>query len=263
MNANSGDDVFMIKKILVFLIVLMFVTMSTISAETVNNEHKNAPVLDIPTQSRFVDLGNGMVRYDSVHYAKNIDHANQRNKPSADDDDENYEYLLMGTKWINSESFVVNPTGYGGNDMQSVVETSLHTWGIVTGFELFGSVSEDDSIAQGYIYDGTNSVTFADFDNPRAIAVACTWYNRFTYEIVESDVVFNTEFTWGNASTNPDVMDLQNIATHEFGHSAGLLDIYTPELNYLTMYGYGTEGETKKRTLAPGDIAGIHAIYGD
>lgn len=57
-------------------------------------------------------------------------------------------------------------------------------------------------------------------------------------------------------------MDLRNIATHEFGHSAGLLDIYDPAQSHLTMYGYSWFGDIQKRDLAPGDIAGIHEIYG-
>ncbi|NIP29559.1 MAG: peptidase M10A and M12B matrixin and adamalysin, partial [Candidatus Dadabacteria bacterium] len=45
-------------------------------------------------------------------------------------------------------------------------------------------------------------------------------------EIVEFDVLFDTDFTWGNATVNPTLMDLQNIATHEIGHGAGLGDLY-------------------------------------
>ena len=55
-------------------------------------------------------------------------------------------------------------------------------------------------------------------------------------------------------------MDYQNIATHEFGHSLGLGhpgDSCTEE----TMYAYGSSGETKKRTLEAGDIAGVNELY--
>ena len=56
-------------------------------------------------------------------------------------------------------------------------------------------------------------------------------------------------------------MDLDSIVTHELGHSVGLGDLYTAECAEQTMYGYATEGETKKRDLEAGDIVGIQKLY--
>jgi hypothetical protein len=56
-------------------------------------------------------------------------------------------------------------------------------------------------------------------------------------------------------------MDLQNIETHEFGHWLVLNDLYTRPSSQQTMYGYSDYGETIKRDLASGDIAGILKIY--
>jgi hypothetical protein len=58
------------------------------------------------------------------------------------------------------------------------------------------------------------------------------------------------------------VMDFLNIATHELGHGFGLGDLYQSKWSTQTMYGYADYGETMKRTLESGDIAGIQAIYG-
>lgn len=74
--------------------------------------------------------------------------------------------------------------------------------------------------------------------------------------------MFDTDFTWGDATTNPAVMDLQNIATHELGHGVGLGDLYDTVCIDETMYGYSTEGETSKRDLNAGDIVGIQELYG-
>ena len=55
-------------------------------------------------------------------------------------------------------------------------------------------------------------------------------------------------------------MDYQNIATHEFGHGAGMShpsDSCTEE----TMYRFAQSGETKKKTLNAGDIDGIKSLY--
>jgi hypothetical protein len=56
-------------------------------------------------------------------------------------------------------------------------------------------------------------------------------------------------------------MDFDNIATHELGHSCGLGDLYTSDCSQQTMYGYASNGETNKRTLECGDIAGISELY--
>jgi hypothetical protein len=56
-------------------------------------------------------------------------------------------------------------------------------------------------------------------------------------------------------------MDLQNIATHEFGHN-GLADLKPLKDAELTMYYASSLGETKKRSLGVGDILGIQALYG-
>ena len=55
-------------------------------------------------------------------------------------------------------------------------------------------------------------------------------------------------------------MDFENIAQHELGHAFGLghpSDTCTEE----TMYRFASNGETKKRDLYDGDIAGIKALY--
>jgi hypothetical protein len=56
-------------------------------------------------------------------------------------------------------------------------------------------------------------------------------------------------------------MDFPNIATHELGHSLGLLDLYTEECSQQTMFGYADFGETDKRDLADGDRRGIYELY--
>lgn len=101
-----------------------------------------------------------------------------------------------------------------------------------------------------------------------AIAVTYTWQWSDTGEY-ESDTIFNNRLAWAEISTagpgddgcNETVVrfDLQNIATHEFGHTYGL--DHPPGDRYATMYAYGYTGETLKRTLATSDAAGIQALY--
>jgi hypothetical protein len=82
-------------------------------------------------------------------------------------------------------------------------------------------------------------------------------------EITEFDVLFNQYYSWGNADTNSELMDWQNIATHEIGHGVGLADQYDASCGEVTMFGYSTEGEIIKRDLAPQDITGLRQLYGN
>lgn len=253
---KTNKNIFLI--VLISLVILM--TVPSISAETTNNEHKNAGnVMDIPDHSRVVDLGNGVIRYDRVHYAK--DNGPFINNAITEPDGSIDDYLLMGVEWNIAEDFVVNPTGSGldDNDVSGIISTSLDTWDNEVDMNIFGDVAIDYDVKKMAKYNEKNSVTFKRFGYGK-IAVAYTWSRDG--EIIESDVMFNTRYTWDTTGAD-DAMDLQNIATHEFGHSAGLLDLYEDGHSELTMYGYSWLGDISKRDLASGDILGIHAIYGE
>ncbi len=99
------------------------------------------------------------------------------------------------------------------------------------------------------------------------MAVTYIWYYSDTREIVEVGMVFNKLYAWG---IDPDgegpqtinTFDIQNVATHEAGHTLSLNDLYMDEAAELTMNGYTSQGETRKRSLGLGDIKGINSIYG-
>ncbi len=110
--------------------------------------------------------------------------------------------------------------------------------------------------------DFLNTVSFEPLSSayPSAIAVTFYWYNRFSKELVEADTVFNSDFSWSIGGV-ANKYDLQNIATHEFGHWLVLSDLYSFRDSALTMYGYGYFGETIKSSLGKGDISGINRVY--
>jgi hypothetical protein len=110
--------------------------------------------------------------------------------------------------------------------------------------------------------DSANTVSFEPLSSTYSNAIAITfyWYYRGSKELVEADTVFNSDLSWSIGSVS-DKYDLQNIATHEFGHWLVLGDLYSLRDSELTMYGYGALGETKKTTLGRGDITGINKIY--
>lgn len=174
-------------------------------------------------------------------------------------------YKLMGVKWPSLPvRYVINPVnneGLSTNFVTSVISKSAETWDAATTKELFNNNYLIDKTAKFGVQNYKNTISFGSYSNKSIIAVTTIWYTRTTKQIVEFDMLFNSYFNWGNASSNRNLMDLQNIATHEFGHSIGLADLYNT-CTKETMYAYSDEGDLIKRTLNPGDIAGLRSIYG-
>lgn len=77
--------------------------------------------------------------------------------------------------------------------------------------------------------------------NPSAIAFNSILYGLSDYLIIESDIGYNTGFSFGvNGGPYDSFYDWQGVFTHELGHTIGLTDIYDHSgyLNTLpTMYG--------------------------
>ncbi|NIT04410.1 matrixin family metalloprotease [Candidatus Saccharibacteria bacterium] len=179
-----------------------------------------------------------------------------------------YAFLSKGAKWKTAEEYLMNPTnsdGMSSSFVQSAVTAGVDEWEGYGG-NIFGSGSLDSgaSYNNGDL-DGVNTTSFGFYLDDGVIAVTSVWGYFYgppkTRELVEWDMLFNEHFTWGDADVNASLMDLQNIATHELGHSAGLADLYETSCNLETMYGYSSEGETIKRDLNTGDIQGIEELY--
>jgi len=113
----------------------------------------------------------------------------------------------------------------------------------------------------GPTYDGVNIVCAANLGAGGILAQNTFWYTRKGKIVLENDIVFNTYYPWSTTGA-PGYYDVQNIATHELGHSLVLDDLYKSYQAEMTMYGYAAAGETKKRTLEFGDRDGIVKIYG-
>lgn len=194
-------------------------------------------------------------RIDFIHYAKN------NVRPARGNSD---CYKLMGVKLLSTTDYIINPAnnqGLSEEFITSAIYKSAETWDDSTSYELFNIFSIDYSAKYG-IRDYKNSIAFGNYPNNGVIAVTSLWLNKRLKQIVEFDQLYNTYFRWGDATVDPSVMDLQNIATHEFGHVIGLNDIYSLACSYVTMYGYSDYSETSQRTLEQPDITGLQKIYG-
>ncbi|MDP2930485.1 MAG: matrixin family metalloprotease [bacterium] len=177
-----------------------------------------------------------------------------------------YKFLTpTKVKWaILPVSYLINPTnpqGLTSDFITSAVFTSAETWDGATSKELMNGYTIDNTARYGD-QNYQNAITFGNYPTTGVIAVTTIWYNPVTKAIVEFDVMFDTDWTWGDATVDATKMDLQNIATHELGHGVGLADVYETGCGAATMYGYSNYGETQKRTLEIPDVTGLQTLYG-
>ncbi|MDP3993770.1 MAG: matrixin family metalloprotease [Candidatus Doudnabacteria bacterium] len=188
-----------------------------------------------------------------------------------------FSYLAKDAKWKAVEPWLVNPDntrGLGSDFVFDNLTADIEKWedaadgllGNGTGANILGSgfTATTTLSADTAAPDGQNEVYFADVSSAGAIAVTIVW-GIFSgppsgRQLVEWDMVFDdTDYDW-SASGEAGKMDFENIATHELGHAVGFghpSDSCVEE----TMYRYADYGETKKRDLNAGDIAGANKLY--
>lgn len=180
-----------------------------------------------------------------------------------------YAYIGNGAAWQQVEDYLIDSQNLAGmNDVfvAAAIDTSTAAWNAQAGRTIFGvRVAGVVDGAETTQPDDKNEVYFAAVNEAGVIAVTTVWGvfsgpPRFR-RLVEWDQVYDdVDFAWGDADTNTGVMDMLNIAIHEVGHAAGMdhpADTCTEE----SMYAYAATGETKKRDLHDGDIAGIGKLY--
>jgi len=215
-----------------------------------------------------ITLDDGSVLERNVHIFYKEDFAKPNGAGGGKAADTCYAVYAKGAKWKVTESYIVDPANQAGladSFVRTVTADSLETWDVQVTPEIFGSenlAGVVDGLDTSNV-DNKNEVMFGDIDDPNAIAVTITWGifggKIGARQLVEWDVMFDdADFEWGNA--DPTKMDFQNIATHEYGHAAGMshpANTCTEE----TMYAFAADGETKKQDLNAGDIAGIRALY--
>lgn len=178
------------------------------------------------------------------------------------DPDENDHYALLGYSFSTTVEYLINPKNEYGFTVEQVeygITTSANTWDEVTLANVFSYLGTTD-LTSGSL-DGHNVVDWGKY-RPGVIGVTMIWRDVVTGEVVEVDMKLNNRFDW-SLSSEEGKMDVQNIVTHEFGHWAGLADLYNSEDALLTMYGYSSYGIVHQRDLGYGDILGIQAVYGE
>jgi len=145
-----------------------------------------------------------------------------------------------------------------GADGEAAVHAAFEAWNAASANVQYDFAGYLPQGAQQY--DGKNVVYWA-YDNwpydPTLAAMTFRYYDTSNGRLLDADTVFNgVKYSW---SVDGSGYDIENSATHEVGHIGGLGHSTDPE---ATMYAKTQAGETKKRTLAADDVAGIEAIYG-
>lgn len=171
-------------------------------------------------------------------------------------------YGLTGYRWNEVWSARVDPAGSNlpAAGVLDALRTGAETWDGATTTDIFGTMDAGGRGRDAGRYNGVDQIGWKRLGSG-TIAVTTTWYYPSTGLAVESDAAYSTKYAWTLGGTTRSY-DVQEIGTHELGHTFGLGDLYDPADACLTMYGYGTYGATHARTLGDGDVLGIQAIYG-
>jgi len=252
------------KLILIGTVLATLVVAGVVAAQAVERN----PATVVPSgqtvlvPDKAIDNSPALEKIVYIHYKK--DFAKPDNSPPAGKTKlpSCYGVLSKGAKLTTTENLVVSP------DLNlSAILDSANEWDSKTSPALFGSYTIDSTANwDSSTPDGRNEFSFGNYPQQGVIAITVVWGYfsgpASTRRIVEFDVLFDTDFIWGDAATDPAVMDLQNIATHEIGHGVGLADMYQTVCGEVTMYGYSANGETEKRTLEQQDINGLQSLYG-
>jgi hypothetical protein len=177
-------------------------------------------------------------------------------------------------RWFATDRGVAGVTAA---QFQTAVAAGFATWEAVptasVAFQFVGFTS-----AVPFDDDGISTFGFdAQPDLDRVLGATSFVVDTLTGEIVESDIFFNSIFTWSTAAAgDASRFDLQSVATHEIGHFVGLGHSAIGETEIRPDGGRRVlasgavmfpislgRGITADRTLQPDDIAGVSDLYPD
>ena len=190
--------------------------------------------------------------------------------PHPSEESSAFKLTQGGIRWFSDGTVKYKFTGTedvtGGNSAIEAAEATLEAFITTRAFErndgspTFNPCRDADGDGQQDAGED-NEVRWAAIDGAGDIlATASVCRNVATKEIAGFVLTFDTDEDWsiGGSETT---FDVQNVATHEFGHVAGLGHVNAPKDGCLTAYRFADEGETQKRSLGLGDKLGLSALY--
>ncbi|MEO7110849.1 MAG: matrixin family metalloprotease [Polyangiaceae bacterium] len=122
----------------------------------------------------------------------------------------------------------------------------------------------------GAAQDGVNRISFGVIDIPgheKDVAATISYADDATGEIIEADTIFNNAYAFqvmpGQASDSRECIggkyDVQDVATHEFGHFYGLGEDLSDQTT--TMFITSKPCQTHKRMLSESDVTSMNGLY--
>ncbi|MBI4053829.1 MAG: matrixin family metalloprotease [Candidatus Doudnabacteria bacterium] len=184
-------------------------------------------------------------------------HAGPGPHPTTESDD--FSLTMGGISWIVSTTTKYKIEGgepvSGAN---TALEAAEATW---DGFVNPANFVRNDADPSPNPCGGSNRIEWGLIDGVgNALAFASVCRNVVTKEIVGFRMKLDTSETWSTNTPASD-LDVENVASHEWGHVAGLGHTNKPASGCLTMYNFADDGETQKRTLGLGDKLGMDTFY--
>gem|GEM_PF-4533983 len=163
-------------------------------------------------------------------------------------------------KWdTNQVTYYINTAGFPSGSL-TAIQNAMQTWNSVPNASftfVYGGATGSTDYGKN---DNQNIIDYGYIESDSTIAVNHYWYYTSNGQLFDSDIRFNSQKVF-SLSGSAGTYDLQSIATHEFGHSLNLADLYDAIDSEKTMYGYSDKGETKKRTLDDDDKNGVAYLY--
>ncbi|MEO5960809.1 MAG: immunoglobulin domain-containing protein, partial [Opitutaceae bacterium] len=178
-------------------------------------------------------------------------------------------FALTGQKWTNPPITIRLQLGASGPLMDGSASwdasaaSALASWNGSAGSTILnGIVDPGAPKASG---NNINNVFFSGtvYGSGWGGGVLAVTLSRFSgSSLVETDVLFNTGYTW-NSYSGPlqpgGVMDFRRVALHEFGHVLGL---HHPDQIGQSVSAIMNSTISNLATLTADDVAGVQALYG-
>lgn len=175
-----------------------------------------------------------------------------------------YSFIAGGAIWKTIEDYEVDSLDELG--IGESIDDLFGVWESAAGNAIVGGPvgpSDEPFVADTVSPDNRNEVYSGPVADSGVLGYTIVWSTRRRGrnpgEIVEADMVIDTDWSWGRGATD---FDLDTVVLHEAGHWVGLGHTSTTtDCAAQVMYPYVSRGDVNT-TPGLGDIAGIVALYG-